>query len=38
MLFILKKGDSKLHIIINYRTLNKDIIKNCYLLLLIMEI
>jgi len=38
MLFVLKKEDSKLRIVINYRTLNKDIIKNRYLLLLITEI
>jgi len=38
MLFVLKKGDSKLYIVINYWTLNKDIIKNHYLLLLIIEI
>jgi len=38
MLFVLKKGDSKLRIVINYQTLNKDIIKNRYLLLLITEI
>jgi len=37
MLFVLRKGDGKLHIVINYRTLNKDTIKNRYLLLLIME-
>jgi len=38
MLFILRKRDSKLRIVINYQTLNKDTIKNRYLLLLIMEI
>jgi len=37
MLFILRKGDSKLRIVINYRTLNEDTIKNYYLLLLITE-
>jgi len=37
MLFVLKKGDSKLRIVINYRTLNEDTIKNRYLLLLIAE-
>ena len=38
MLFILRKGDSKLRIVINYQTLNKDTIKNRYLLLLNIEI
>ena len=38
MLFVLRKGDGKLHIVINYQTLNKDIIKNHYLLLLIIKI
>jgi len=38
MLFILRKGDGKLYIVINYQMLNKDIIKNRYLLLLITEI
>jgi len=38
MLFVLRKGDSKLYIVINYRMLNKDIIKNRYLLLLITEV
>jgi len=37
MLFVLRKGDSKLRIVINYQTLNEDIIKNRYLLLLIIE-
>jgi len=37
VLFILKKGDGKLRIVINYQTLNEDTIKNCYLLLLITE-
>jgi len=37
MLFVLRKGDGKLYIVVNYRTLNEDIIKNRYLLLLITE-
>jgi len=37
MLFVLRKGDGKLRIVINYRILNEDTIKNRYLLLLIME-
>jgi len=37
VLFILKKEDGKLYIVINYRTLNKDMIKNRYLLPLIAE-
>jgi len=37
MLFVLRKGDGKLYIVINYRMLNKDTIKNRYLLLLIIE-
>ena len=37
MLFILRKGDGKLYIVINYQTLNKDTIKNRYLLPLITE-
>jgi len=37
VLFVLKKGDSKLRIVVNYRTLNEDIIKNRYLLLFITE-
>jgi len=37
VLFVLRKGDGKLRIVINYQTLNKDIIKNRYLLLLIAE-
>jgi len=38
VLFILRKGDSKLHIVVNYRMLNKDTIKNRYSLPLITEI
>jgi len=37
MLFILRKGDGKLRIVINYQTLNENTIKNRYLLLLIAE-
>jgi len=37
MLFVLRKGDGKLRIVVNYQTLNEDIIKNYYLLLLITE-
>ena len=37
MLFVLRKEDDKLRIVVNYQTLNKDIIKNYYLLLLITE-
>jgi len=37
VLFVLRKEDDKLRIVVNYQTLNKDIIKNYYLLLLITE-
>jgi len=37
MLFVLRKGDSKLYIVVNYRILNENTIKNRYLLLLITE-
>jgi len=37
MLFVLQKGDGKLRMVVNYQTLNKDTIKNRYLLLLIVE-
>jgi len=37
VLFILRKGDGKLYIVINYQTLNEDIIKNYYLLPFITE-
>jgi len=37
VLFVLRKGDGKLRIVVNYWMLNEDTIKNRYLLLFIME-